>query len=160
MFKPKLATFACSPDLPLTAARGGTQGGCAAHSMWRRAPLHTTPTENNAAPADERGADKPERKKRVDHECQQHRLARIEGYNITRARLQLQFANGIGDPVAFEKAIAEHLAIQPTTIAAWRRSEMEQVGFGEGVHLAALEFYWENREAMRVAILAHKAHLT
>jgi hypothetical protein len=95
----------------------------------------------------------------MDHEFQQHRLARIEGYNITRARLQSQFANGIADPVEFEKAIAQHWSAPPAAIAAWRRSEMEQTGFREGGCLAALEFYWENRVAMRVAILAQKARL-
>jgi len=90
----------------------------------------------------------------MDYEFQQHRLARIEGYNITRARLQSQFANGIGDPSEFEKAIAEQLAMPPTKIAAWRQSEMEQAGFREGIRLAALGFYWENREEIRLATLA------
>jgi hypothetical protein len=90
----------------------------------------------------------------VNREFEQHRLARIEGYNITRARIQSQFANGIGDPGEFEKAIAEQLAMPPTKIAAWRPSEMEQVGFREGIRLAVLEFYWEHREEIRVATLA------
>ena len=90
----------------------------------------------------------------MDYEFQQHRLARIEGHNITRARLQSQFANGIGDPGEFEKAIAEQLAMPPTKIAAWRQSEMEQAGCREGIRLAALEFYWEHREEIRVATLA------
>ena len=91
----------------------------------------------------------------MDYEFQQHRLARIEGYNITRARLQSQFANGIGEPGDFEKAIAEQLAMPPTKIAAWRQSEMEQAGCQEGMRLAALEFYWEHRAQIRVATLAH-----
>lgn len=95
----------------------------------------------------------------MDHEYRQHRLARIEAYNITRARLQSQFANGIGDLIEFEKAIAEQLAVPPTAIAAWRQSEIEQAGSHEGIRLAALEFYWEQREAMRVAILAQSAWL-
>jgi hypothetical protein len=90
----------------------------------------------------------------MNHEVQQHRLARIEGYNITRARLQSQFTNGIGDPGDFEKAIAEQLATLPTAIAAWRQSEMEQAGCQEGMRLAALEFYWEHRAQIRVATLA------
>ncbi len=49
----------------------------------------------------------------MNHEFQQYRLARIEGHNITRARLQSQFANGIGDPGEFGKAIAEQLAMPP-----------------------------------------------
>jgi hypothetical protein len=90
----------------------------------------------------------------MNQEFQQHRLARIEGYNITRARLQSRFANGIGDPGEFENAIAEQLAMPPTKIAAWRQSEMEQAGCREGIRLAALEFYWEHREEIRVATLA------
>lgn len=90
----------------------------------------------------------------MNHEFQQYRLARIEGYNITRARLQSQFANGIGDPGELEKAIAGQLAMPPTKIAAWRQSEMEQAGLREGMRLAALEFYWEHREEIRFATLA------
>ena len=82
----------------------------------------------------------------MDNEYQQHRLARIEGYNITRARLQVQFGKGITNPAELEKAIAEHLSAPSANIAAWRRSEMEQAGFQEGVRLAALEFYWEHRK--------------
>jgi len=90
----------------------------------------------------------------MNHDFQQYRLARIEGYNITRARLESQFANGIGDLAEFEKTIAEHLAPPPARIAAWRQSEMEQIGFGEGVRLAALEFYWEHRKAMQTSPLS------
>ena len=95
----------------------------------------------------------------MDQTYQQHRLARIEGYNITRARLNSRFANGINDPAEFEKAIAEHLAEPSARTAAWRRSQIEQVGMAEGVRLAALEFYWEHRDAMRAAILARLPHL-
>jgi len=94
----------------------------------------------------------------MNHEFQQYRLARIEGYNITRALLQSQFANGIGDLGKFEEAIAEQLAMPPTTIAAWRQSEMEQAGCREGMRLAALEIYWEHREDVRLATLAQRPH--
>ena len=90
----------------------------------------------------------------MDHEFQQYRLARIEGYEITRARFQSQFANGIGDRGEFEKAIADQLAMPPTKIAAWRQSEMEQAGCREGISSAGLEFYWEHREEIRAATLA------
>ena len=96
----------------------------------------------------------------MDQTYQQHRLARIEGYNIARARLQSQFANGIGDLGEFEKTIVEHLTAPSARVVAWRRSEMERAGFTEGVRWAALEFYWENREAMCVAMLAQRADLT
>jgi len=85
----------------------------------------------------------------VDNEYQQHRLARIEGYNITRARLRVQFGKGVMNRAELEKAIAEHLSALSAKIAAWRRSEMEQAGYQEGIRLAALEFYWEHREAAR-----------
>jgi hypothetical protein len=90
----------------------------------------------------------------MNHEFQQYRLARIEGYNIARARLQSQFANGIGDLGEFGKAIAEQLTTPPAAIAGWRQSEMEQAGCQEGIRLAGLEFYWEHREEIRAATLA------
>ena len=90
----------------------------------------------------------------MNHEFQQYRLARVEGYNITRALLESRFDSGIGDLGKFEKAIAEQLAMPPTTTAAWRQSEMEQAGCREGMRLAALEVYWEHREEIRLAILA------
>jgi hypothetical protein len=89
----------------------------------------------------------------VDYEFQQHRLARIEAYNITRARLQSEFASGIGDPAEFEGAISEYLAMPTAQVAAWRQSEIEQAGVREGVRLAALEFYWEHRQQIRAATL-------
>jgi len=82
----------------------------------------------------------------MDSEYQQHRLARIEGYNITRARLQAQFGSGSMNSAELEKAIAEHLSVPVAKVAAWRRSEMEQAGYREGARLAALEFYWEHRQ--------------
>ncbi len=96
--------------------------------------------------------------KHVDHEYQQHRLARIEGYNITRARLQVQFGSGTTDPAELEKAIAAHLSAPSVKIAAWRRSEMEQAGYQEGVRLAALEFYWEHRQAAHPKELNPELH--
>jgi hypothetical protein len=36
--------------------------------------------------------------------------------------------------------------------APWRKSEMEQVGCREGIQLAALEFFWENHQAIRLAL--------
>jgi len=90
----------------------------------------------------------------MTQEFQQYRLARIEGYRITRALLQSRFANGIGDFGEFEVAIAEQLAARPATVAAWRQSEMEQAGCREGMRMAALEFYWEHRAQIRQATLA------
>ena len=85
----------------------------------------------------------------MDNEYQMHRLARIEGYNITRARLRVQFGKSVMNHAELEKAIAEHLSAPSAKIAAWRRSEMEEAGYQEGTRLAALEFYWEHRQAAR-----------
>ena len=93
----------------------------------------------------------------MDHEFQQHRLARIEGYNITRARLHT-ICKRNRHPGEFEKAIAEHLAAPSAKIAAWRRSEMEQAGCREGIRLAALEFYWEHRQAAHPKDLNPELH--
>ena len=81
----------------------------------------------------------------MNSEFRQYRLSRIEGYNITHASLESRFHRGIGDLGEFEKAIAEQLAAPPTTVAAWRQSELEQQGCREGIRLAALEYYWEHR---------------
>ncbi len=94
----------------------------------------------------------------MNYEYQQHRRARIEGYNITRARLQEQFATGITDPRELENAILEHLSVTLAKTAAWRRSEMEQAGYQEGVRLAALEFYWEHRQAAHPKELNPELH--
>ena len=86
----------------------------------------------------------------MDNEYQQHRLARIEGYNITRARLQAHFGKGIPELAELEKAIAEHLSAPSAKVAPWRVSEMEQAGYQEGIRLAALEFYWERRRVVDI----------
>ncbi len=93
----------------------------------------------------------------MDYEYQQHRLARIEGYNMTRARLQAQFASGITDPHELENAIASHLS-PSAAVVPWRLSEMEQAGYREGIRLAALEFYWEHRQAAHPKAPNSKPH--
>lgn len=92
----------------------------------------------------------------MNHEFRQYRLARIEGYNITHASLESRFHRGIADLSEFEKAIAEQVAAAPTTVVAWRQSELEQQGCREGIRLAALEFYWDRRHEIRLDILGEK----
>jgi hypothetical protein len=81
----------------------------------------------------------------MQHEFQQYRFARIEGHNITRARLEAQFKNATTDVDDLEKAIAQELATETANCVPWRKSEIEQTGFYDGIRMAALEFYWEHR---------------
>lgn len=87
----------------------------------------------------------------MNTESQLYRFARIEGHNITRARLEAQFKSGIRDLDELEKAIAQQLAAASTTCAPWRKSEIEKNGCREGMRMAALEFYWSHRQELRNA---------
>ncbi len=80
----------------------------------------------------------------MNQEFQQYRFARIEAQNITRARLEAQFRDGITDLKELEKAIEQQLTMEPTC-TPWRKSEAERAGCREGMRLAALEFYWAHR---------------
>ncbi len=80
----------------------------------------------------------------MNHEFQQYRFARIEGQNITRARLEAHFRDGITDFEELERAIEKQLTTKPTC-TPWRTSEAEQTGCREGMRMAALEFYWAHR---------------
>lgn len=80
----------------------------------------------------------------MSRELQQYRLARIEAQNITRARLEAQFKDGIGSLEEPEKAIKQLLMAEPTC-TPWRQSEAEQAGSRDGMQMAALEFYWAHR---------------
>ena len=82
---------------------------------------------------------------------QRYRFARIEGHNITRARLEAQFKDGITNLDELEELIAQQLTEEPTNCAPWRKSEIEQTGYREGMHLAALEFFWLHRQELRRA---------
>jgi hypothetical protein len=86
----------------------------------------------------------------MNREFQQYRFARIEGHNITRARLQAQFKDGITNLDELEKAIAQQLTPE-APCAPWRRSEIERTGCREGMQLAALEFFWEHHQEIRNA---------
>ena len=77
-------------------------------------------------------------------EFQQYRFARIEAQNITRARLEAQFKDGVSDPDEFDRAIERLLTIK-RTCTPWRNSEVEQAGSLDGMRMAALEFYWAQR---------------
>ena len=80
----------------------------------------------------------------MNREFQAYRFAQIEAQNITRARLEEQFKDGIGSPEEFENAIERLLTTEPTC-TPWRKSEVEQAGCREGMRMAALEFYWAHR---------------
>ena len=88
----------------------------------------------------------------MNTEFQKYRFAHIEARRITRARLETQFTHGIVDVDELEKAIAEQLEADATKCIPWRRSQIEQTGCREGIHLAALEFYWEHRHEMYVKL--------
>ena len=85
----------------------------------------------------------------MNPEFQQYRFARIEGHNITRARLEAQFKDGIADLDELERAIAQQLTVEPASCAPWRKSEIEQSGCRDGRRMAALEFYWSHRQELR-----------
>ena len=55
----------------------------------------------------------------MNAEFQRYRFARIEGHNITRARLEAQFRNGINELDELENAIAKQLTAEPTNCAPW-----------------------------------------
>jgi hypothetical protein len=83
----------------------------------------------------------------MTNDLENYRFARIEGYNLTKARLTRHFQGGITDLEAFEATIARELATQPADCAPWRTSEIEKTGCLDGIRLAALEFYWSKRTA-------------
>lgn len=80
----------------------------------------------------------------MNDELRQYRFARIEAHEITRARLEAQFRDGFTDSEGLERVIEQQLATEPTC-TPWRLSDAEQAGSRDGMRLAALEFYWENR---------------
>ena len=91
----------------------------------------------------------------MNSEFQQYRFARIEAENITHARLEAQFKNGVTDIGELENVIAPLLAAEPKTCVPWRRSEMEQIGAYDGIRLAALEFFWSRRQELRHISWSH-----
>ncbi len=86
----------------------------------------------------------------MNQEFQQYRFARIEAHNITRARLEAQFKDGIGNLEQLEDAI-ERLLTAESTCTPWRKSEAEQAGSRDGTRMAALEFYWTHRPRVLAA---------
>jgi hypothetical protein len=86
----------------------------------------------------------------MNKEFQQYRFARIEAQNITKARLEAQFKDGISDREELEKAIEKVLTTE-LTCTPWRKSQGEQVGSRDGTRLAALEFYWAHRRVLAAA---------
>ena len=84
----------------------------------------------------------------MNREFQQYRLARTEGYRITRARLEAQFKNRIISIDELENAVTQQIAAEGAC-ARWRRSEIERTGCREGSRFATLEFFWEHRHIFR-----------
>lgn len=84
----------------------------------------------------------------MNHEFQQYRFARIEAEKITRARLEAKFKSCGTNADEIENAIAELLGSETPTCVPWRRSEIEQSGYRDGIRLAALEFFWSRRRAL------------
>ena len=93
-------------------------------------------------------------KPRSTSESQQYKEARLNGYSIVNALLQSQFAAGIRDIAKFEKAIEEQLAKEPSQIAPWHKRPLTRAACRDGMRLAALEFYWEHRDAVQFRLLA------
>ncbi len=92
----------------------------------------------------------------MNHEYQRYRFARVEGHNITRARLEAQFRDGITDLEELENVIEQQLTMAPMC-TPWRKSEVEQTGSREGMRMAALEFYWAHRRRLRLASVNNSA---
>ena len=80
----------------------------------------------------------------MDRKFQEYRFSWIEAQNITRARLEAQFKDGIGNLEEIEKAIEQLITPEPTCVP-WRTSEIEQAGSRDGTRTAALKFYWAYR---------------
>jgi hypothetical protein len=89
--------------------------------------------------------------RKMNQQFREYRFARIEAENITRARLEVQFKDGISAPEGLEKAIEQLLAPE-TTCTPWRKSELEQAGSRDGTRMAALEFYWTHRRRLLPAV--------
>ena len=83
-----------------------------------------------------------------------YRRARAFGYTVINALLEGKFATGIQDVAHFEQVIQDHLAMEPNKIAPWHRSPLAQSACRDGMRLAALNFYWEHRDAIQVRLLA------
>src|SRR5258708_7147599 len=93
----------------------------------------------------------------MNTDFQQYRFARIEGHNITLARLESQFNNGIASLDELEKGIAQQLAAAATSCAPWRKSQIEKTGCQDGMRMAALEFFWSHRQELRSAAVDNSA---
>jgi hypothetical protein len=82
---------------------------------------------------------------------QLYRFALIEAKNITRARLEAEFRNGIASASALENAIERQLTTDQSC-TPWRVTDAEQQGSQDGARTAALEFYWEHRHDLEQAM--------
>ncbi len=82
---------------------------------------------------------------------QLYRFALIEAKNITRARLEAEFRDGIASAQALENAIERQLTTDQSC-TPWRVTDAEQQGSQDGAPTAALEFYWEHRHDLEQAM--------
>ena len=82
---------------------------------------------------------------------QKYRFALIESRNITRARLEAEFRHGIITFRTFENAIERHLTAGQSR-TPWLVTDAEQRGSLDGKRMAALEFYWEHRRELQLAL--------
>jgi hypothetical protein len=82
---------------------------------------------------------------------QLYRFALIEAKNITRARLEAEFRNGIASASELENAIERQLTTDQSC-TPWRVTDAEQQGSQDGARTAALEFYWEHRHDLAQAM--------
>jgi hypothetical protein len=87
-------------------------------------------------------------------EVQQYKQARLNGYSTVNTLLKCKFAAGIRDIAQFERAIEEQMAKESGQIAPWHNTPLTQAACRDGMRLAALEFYWEHRDAIQFRLLA------
>jgi hypothetical protein len=92
----------------------------------------------------------------MNRESEEYRLARIEAYRITLARLGNQFCDKAVNLEKMQEFAASELANE-AHCAPWRQSETERAGCREGMRIAAAEFLSQYQKAMRDLILSGTA---
>jgi hypothetical protein len=88
-----------------------------------------------------------------EHEFKQYQQAHRHGHAVINALLNEQFKAGIRDIAKFEKTIEEQLAKEPNQIGPPHNTPLTQSACRDGMRLAALEFYWEHRDAIQLRLL-------
>jgi hypothetical protein len=90
----------------------------------------------------------------LEHQFEQYRQARGYGHAVTKALLNEQFKAGIRDIAKLEEAIEKQLAKEPSQITPRHNTPLTQAACRDGMRLAALEFYWEHRDAIQLRLVA------